>query len=104
MMNRKIITVRSDGSIQFIYDDKLRGLLREGQATIVRASHVEPGDESSGQDPLKWYADLGHSRGPVLGPFDSREYALDAEVAWLNENVLGTFDTVPASSRLRPLL
>ncbi len=30
-----------------------------------------------------WWADLSPSKGPVLGPFDTRQAALDAEVAWL---------------------
>ncbi len=33
-----------------------------------------------------WWADLLPSNGPVLGPFDTRTEALDAEVAWLREH------------------
>lgn len=33
--------------------------------------------------PDAWWADLLPSNGPVLGPFESRQEALDAEVAWL---------------------
>lgn len=33
-----------------------------------------------------WWADLLPSNGPVLGPFNTRTEALDAEVAWLREN------------------
>ena len=65
-----------------------RGLLNEGKAEVKRASQVEPGNPVVGQDPLKWYADMALSGGDVLGPFDSRQEALDAEVAWINQHVL----------------
>ena len=92
---RKIITVKPDGSIHFIYDDRLRGLLNQGQAAITRASQVEPGDPAKGQNPLQWYADMAPSAGETLGPFGTRQEALDAEVEWLNANVL----TAPAHPR-----
>jgi hypothetical protein len=85
-MTKKIITIKRDGSAQFIHDDRLNGLLHQGEAHIKRASFVEPGDPSKGQDPLKWYASI--VTGPVLGPFVIRQEALDAEVTWLNEHVL----------------
>ena len=85
---KKIITVRRDGTMSFIYEDKLRGLLNHGRAMIKRASDVEPGDPTAGQDPLKWYANMARSRGGMLGPFDTRELALTAEVDWINANVL----------------
>ncbi len=65
-----------------IHDDRL-GFLRElGPVSIKRASHVEPTDDA------KWTADLSPVDGPVLGPFDTRGEALDAEVAWLKKNHL----------------
>jgi hypothetical protein len=71
------VWIRPDGAVRFVYDDKLRGLLGLGQPTIRRASHVEP--TSNG----RWSADLGPMDGPVLGPFETRAAALDAEQAWL---------------------
>jgi hypothetical protein len=71
------VWIRPDGAVCFIYDDGLRGLLALGQATIRRASHVEP--TPGGQ----WTADLAPMDGPVLGPFGTRTAALDAEQAWL---------------------
>jgi hypothetical protein len=44
---------------------------------ITRASHVEPDAEGY------WWADMGPSGGPVLGPFTSRSAALGAERGWL---------------------
>jgi hypothetical protein len=48
----------------------------------TRASHVEPDDRG------RWLADLSPIGGPVLGPFDRRSEALEAEVTWLEENWL----------------
>jgi hypothetical protein len=60
-----------------IYDEALD--LREiGALKITRASHVEPDAEGY------WWADMGPSGGPVLGPFMSRTEALGAERGWLN--------------------
>lgn len=68
------------GRAQFIYTDDLAELLTLGEATVTRASHVEPALGGG------WTADMGPSGGPVLGPFALRAEALDAEVAWLREH------------------
>ncbi len=49
-----------------------------GDVAIRRASHVEP--DSLG----RWWADLAPVGGPVLGPFDLRSKALEAEAEWLD--------------------
>jgi hypothetical protein len=85
---KKIIDIAPNGKMTFIHDDQFKGLLSQGKATITRASHVEPGDPAKGQDPLKWYADMAPSNGPILGPFETRQEALDQETTWINENVL----------------
>ena len=82
----KIINVKPAGAIEFIHDDRLAGLIKQGKATIERASHVEVGDPAQGQDPLAWYASM--VKGPVLGPYGARQAALDAEVEWINRNIL----------------
>lgn len=41
----------------------------------------------------QWYADLLPSAGPVIGPCDSKQAALDAEVAWLSANGFPCGDT-----------
>ena len=76
------VTVRPDGTLEFIYADKLRPLMELGDTKIRRASHVEPTSDG------KWEADLSPENGPILGPFETRQEALDAEVDWLKENVL----------------
>jgi hypothetical protein len=68
-----------EGEARFIYNDTLAEVAREiGDLTIRRASHVEPTHDG------QWEADLLPVAGPVLGPFTTRQEALDAEVAWLN--------------------
>ena len=87
---KKIITIKPDGTMHFIYDDRLRGLLQHGPSTIKRASHVESSED------LTWYADLSPIGGPVLRGFDTREGALAAEIDWLNTQLL-TMTPVPAT-------
>jgi hypothetical protein len=70
------LVVDAGGSVRCIYDEALD--LRElGTLQITRASHVEPDAEGF------WWADMGPSGGPVLGPFRSRSEALGAEREWL---------------------
>ena len=70
------MVVGCDGGVRCIYGEELD--LREiGRLTITRASHVEPDAEGY------WWADMGPSGGPVLGPFRSRTEALSAERGWL---------------------
>lgn len=89
MAREIIISISPDGMrMRAIYDDRIKGLLKHGDGTITRASHVEPGNPSLGQDPEKWYADLSPSGGGVLGPFNTRAEALTEEVTWLDLNSL----------------
>jgi hypothetical protein len=88
------------GELMGVYSPELAEAindLREGLGGLVseavtrRASHVEPGPDG------RWYADLSPVGGPVLGPypFEARDVALAAEVAWLRANYLAR----PASER-----
>ena len=70
------LVVGVDGDVRCIYGEELD--LREiGRLIITRASHVEP--DTAGM----WWADMGPSGGPVLGPFGTRGEALAAEREWL---------------------
>lgn len=81
------LVIRADGSIEAIYSDAVpfRELAQAlgGDLRIARASHVEPTPEGL------WEASMAPSRGGVLGPFDLRQQALDAEIAWIRREVLG---------------
>ncbi len=71
------LLVGTDGVARCIYDEALD--LRElGQLQITRASHVEPDAEGY------WWADMGPSGGPVLGPYGSRSEALTAERTFIS--------------------
>lgn len=76
------IVVRPNGTIRMLYDDSLRGLLLDGRYSIVRASSVEP-DSAGG-----WSADLAACGGPILGSFSTRSAALEAEISWIEDNLL----------------
>jgi hypothetical protein len=70
------LVVAAGGDIRCIYVEELE-LRKIGRLAITRASHVEPDAEGY------WWADMGLSGGPVLGPFTSRSEALGAERGWL---------------------
>jgi len=66
------LIVDAGGDVRCVYGEELD--LREfGKLQITRASHVEPDRDGF------WWADMGPSGGPVLGPFRSRSEALGAE-------------------------
>jgi len=94
------VWIRPDGGVRFVYDDALRDLLALGKPSIRRASHVEPTPDG------QWTANLGPMQGPVLGPFETRGAALDAERAWLVHHFTarhpetGELPCVPSPSRL----
>ncbi len=74
------IHVAPNGELRFIYNDELQPLSGLGEATVQRASHVEPNEHG------EWIADLSPVRGPTLGPFPLRQQALQAEIAWLERH------------------
>jgi len=86
-----IIVVQPDGSVKFIYDDALKEIMNLGDFVVKRASRVEPTPEG------KWTADMELSGGPVLGPFETRAEALEAEKVWLRFEILGS----PSSDTIR---
>jgi hypothetical protein len=71
-------------TITGIYSDNTASVLREmGKTKVRRMSHVEPTDDGQG-----WTADMSPTgTALVLGPFSTRQEALDAEVAWLKEHL-----------------
>ena len=76
MSDEMELVVDAGGAVKCIYDEAL-DLRALGKLQITRASHVEPDREGF------WWADMGPSGGPVLGPYGSRSEALGAERGWL---------------------
>jgi hypothetical protein len=75
------LIIEKDGNVRGIYGEVI-DLAALGKPKITRASHVEPDDQG------RWRADLSPIEGPLLGPYDLRSEALEAEVAWLEANWL----------------
>ncbi len=75
------LVVDRSGVVRAVYAEAI-DLATLGRMTIARASHVEPDDAG------RWLADLGPVAGPVLGPFERRSDAIEAEVAWIEEHRL----------------
>jgi hypothetical protein len=75
------LIIERNGHVRGVYGEAL-DLAALGHLQITRASHVEPNEEG------RWLADLTPVGGPVLGPYEKRSEALEAEVAWLEENWL----------------
>lgn len=71
------IVIDHSGKVAFLWSDDLAAFRKLGATKIRRASHVEPTGDG------RWQADLSPSGGPVLGPFDLRGQAIDAEREWL---------------------
>ena len=99
----------ADTHVRAVYSNETAAALQTlGDIELRRASHVEPGSElqlsallylvlkspnvfaAITPTPvllpgmlLKWWADLMPVKGPVLGPYDTREQALTAETDYL---------------------
>lgn len=87
-----ILVIEPDGTVRGVYGEAI-DLAALGPPRITRASQVEP--DSRG----RWMADLTPVAGPILGPFARRSDALDAEVAWLEENWLSQADQLQSTRR-----
>jgi hypothetical protein len=74
-----MILFSTTGDAMFLYDDELQVLLSMGEASIERASHVEP-------EGLQWVADMCPIGGPKSKPFATRDEALQWERDWVWSN------------------
>ena len=75
-----------DGSAIYVQNDLVDRVFREAGCLGVpkRASNVYPTEAG-------WMADLTLVGGPLLGPYDDREEAINDEVTWLQ----GHLDQIP---------
>jgi hypothetical protein len=78
-----VLSIAPDGEIRFLFDDALTPLLQLGEATIRRASYVEPKG-------TEWFVDFSPVGGEVLDPFPLRSDALAAEAEWLLQHGIPT--------------
>lgn len=69
------------GTVRAVYAETI-DLHALGEATIQRASHVEPDHAGC------WWACLSPVHGPTLGPYTYRRDALAAELSWLEQHWL----------------
>jgi hypothetical protein len=74
------LVIMPSGDVRCVYDEMI-DLHELGQLSIRRASHVEPTADG------RWSADLSPVGGPVLGPFNRRTEALEAEYRWLTSKL-----------------
>ena len=72
------IVISTTGRAACVYGEAI-DLGSLGRLAIHRGSHVEPDEQG------RWLADLSPVSGPVLGPFNLRSEALDAERRWLQD-------------------
>ena len=85
MQNEIVLIISEDGDeITSIYDET--GIADQFgiTKTCFRASFVEPKNN-------KWLADLSPVNGPVIGVFELRSEALEAERRWLLTNNFGNY-------------
>jgi hypothetical protein len=84
MSNEIVFDIGPDGIVRYIHSDeavRLAGTL--GRPVINRASNVEYDNEKGG-----WLADMAPLGSDViLGPYDTREEALEREHTWLTEHM-----------------
>jgi hypothetical protein len=81
------LNIKPDGTAIAIYSEEF-DLNTLGKVEFRRASRVEPDG-----DPPMWYADMQLSGGPILGPFQTRSQALEAEVKWLKQKLSKSSDS-----------
>lgn len=83
-MKEYTIFILPDGTINFLYDDVLKPLLECGESSFRRASNIDP---KMTKDGPRWFVDLSLSSGPEIGPFETKDEAIKAEIDWLNARI-----------------
>lgn len=89
---QKILKIDKDGNIHCMYEDSLHAI---GEVKAVgRASYVEPNPDGGWDVVLSNDSRNGTFVGMPIGNFPTCKEAREAEVAFINENILG--DTIHA--------
>jgi hypothetical protein len=78
-----LLVINRCGNIRCLYNEAIE-VQDLGQLLIRRASYVEP--DTHGE----WHVDFKPLNGPQLGPYRSRQSALQAEESWLETHWLTT--------------
>ena len=86
-----LINILPSGYVECLYTDKIN-LRNIGSLDVRRASNVEFDNNKQG-----WMVDI-ELDGAILGPFESREVAIQAEVEYIENNIL-TGDGLCKSTR-----
>jgi hypothetical protein len=83
-MRDLVFDIGPDGVVRYIHDDEAVRIARGlGTPRITRASHVEYDNERGG-----WTADMSPlGSDVVLGPFPTRDEALEREHTWLTAHM-----------------
>lgn len=78
------IKINPDGTINLLYTEDICVEELGKVDSIKRLFHVEPTQDN------KWTATVNRdtSECVMLGPFDKRSEALEAEVTWIEDNIL----------------
>lgn len=76
------INISRDGTVYCLAEPELEGLLQSGNSTIQRASFLTQREDG------QWMGHLLPIGGPLLGPYPTREGAVNAEREWITANWL----------------
>ena len=108
MSNTVMFKIDTEGNLKCLHTPVTKAMFPE-PASILRASHVEPvslslkiafkalrialGDEGKVAEWTRtwdchWEVNLHPVMGPYVGPFATRQDAIDFEINWLNKNFL----------------
>ena len=83
---RKILKIDKDGNIHCMYEDSLHAMGKV--KAVARASHVEPSLDDGWDVTLSDDPRNGEYKGAFIGNYPTRREALEAEVAFINANIL----------------
>ena len=88
MPKEQVFDIDESGEALTLYSDDL---LELGKHKVTRASNVEPADDGTWEVRLTHDPIFGKWSGKLIGVgFHTRAEALEFEVNWINQNILGS--------------